>query len=276
MKNLFAGKECNEKKEGNVSAPRRDGNAQESSSESPSGVKKSKKKRVLILLLAAAVCGVLVTGAFHVYYDVIVYGRTQREREEAVRQYREDKFARYRAENESGITADVLFLGDSLTDGCDLERWYPGLVSLNRGIGGDTTYTLQERLRVSAFDAKADVVVLLIGGNNVDTMLENYEDIVVSLRQNMPESRLIICSLTAMGRDWARKNDAAVKNNLVLEQIAARNGCAFVDLFTPLYDAQTGEIRAEYTVDGAHLTDAGYTVVSGLLRPLIDSMLAER
>lgn len=234
------------------------------------------RKKLIILLLAAVLCGVLVTGACHVYYDVIVYGRTKAQREETVRKYREDKLAKYAAENAGEIEADVLFLGDSLTDGCDLERWYPGLVTLNRGIGGDTTYTLQERLQVSVFDARTKVIVLLIGGNNMDTMLENYEQIVVSLRKNMPDSRLIICSLTAMGGDWARKNDAALRNNVALRQIAVRYDCEFADLFTPLYDAGTGEIRADCTADGVHLTDAGYETVSGQLRPLIDSLLTER
>jgi hypothetical protein len=48
-------------------------------------------------------------------------------------------------------SVDVVFLGDSLTEGYDIEEFYPEYVVLNRGISGDTTVGLEQRLDVSLF-----------------------------------------------------------------------------------------------------------------------------
>ena len=92
------------------------------------------------------------------------------------------KVAMYAEENEKydDYEVDVAFLGDSLTDGYDLSRYYPQYITANRGIGGDTTFDLESRLQISVYDLKPKVVVMLIGANNMDTMFENYENILIN------------------------------------------------------------------------------------------------
>lgn len=54
------------------------------------------------------------------------------------------------------MTADVVFLGDSLTDVFALKKYYPEYSTFNRGISGDTSYGLLSRMKVSAYDALPD------------------------------------------------------------------------------------------------------------------------
>ena len=51
------------------------------------------------------------------------------------------KVESFTEENKSIIPGEteVVFIGDSLTDGYDLSIYYPDLITLNRGIGGYTT-----------------------------------------------------------------------------------------------------------------------------------------
>lgn len=232
-----------------------------------------KKKIILILgilLGIAAVCGTL-------YYFFVA--RPAIEEKEAqkqlIAQYYADKLARYQQENEAyaDYEVDVAFLGDSLTDGCDLSVYYPQYKTANRGIGGETTMGLQERMQVSAYDLKPKVVVMLIGGNNLYTMFENYESILKGLQTNLPDTKIILVSLTSMGRDWAHKNTQAAYNNVKIRLLAEQYGFAYVDVFSPLLDMQTNEIRAEYTTDGAHLTHLGYEVLRDAITPAIDAAL---
>ena len=171
---------------------------------------------------------------------------------------------------------DVAFIGDSLTDGYDLAKYYPQYVTANRGIGGDTTFGLEERLQVSLYDLKPKVVVMLIGANNMDSMLENYESILKGLQENLPESKIVLLSLTAMGGEhWGRKNQLAAYNNVSIKLLAQKYDFAFVDLYSTLYDVSIGEVYEGYTIDGGHFTHEGYTVVTAQITPVLKELLGK-
>ena len=232
------------------------------------------QKRYFIPLCAVA----LVLLALAIVYFAIVLPK-EREEEElkaAVRAYYDAKLEQYERENAEyeDFEVDVAFIGDSLTDGYDLATYYPQYVTANRGIGGDTTFGVEERLQVSLFDLKPKVVVMLIGANNMDTMLQNYESILQSLKENLPESKIVLCSLTAMGGEhWGRKNQLAAYNNVSIKLLAQKYGYTYVDLYSALYDVSIGEVYEGYTVDGGHFTHEGYTVVTAQITPVLEKLL---
>lgn len=229
---------------------------------------------VAVAVMLLAVCSGCV--AYFGYYLPSVEEREARER--AAHEYYMKKLALFEEENGlyDDYEVDVAFLGDSLTDGCDLSTYYPDYVTSNRGIGGDTTLKLEDRLDVSLYQLKPKVAVLLIGANNFDTMLSNYEDIIIGIKDNVPQTKLVICSLTSMGGEhWGKNNQKAAYNNVTLSKLAAKHCCPFVDLFSPLFDESIGEIHPEYTTDGGHLTHQGYLVVSGAINPVISKLLSE-
>ena len=198
-----------------------------------------------------------------------------KKQQQLVKEYYDNKLNLYQQENDkySDYEVDVAFLGDSLTDGYNLKLYYPDYVVSNRGIGGETTHGLEERLKVSAYDLKPKVVVMLIGGNNLNTMFENYEDILIGLKDNLPNTKVILLSLTAMGKDWGHKNEIACLNNVKIKLLAEKYDYTFLDLFTPLFDINIGEVYSDYTTDGAHFTSKGYEVVTSVVKPVIDSLL---
>ncbi len=235
-------------------------------------VKKKILIAVAILLLLALIATVIV------YVAVIRPDRIKtREHLEAVARYRESKTQLYLQENAqyADYEVDVAFLGDSLTDGYDLARYYPQFLVCNRGIGGDTTFDLEGRLQVSVYDLKPKVAVVLIGGNNLSTMFDNYESILKGLRENLPQTKLVLLSLTCMGQEWGKGNQLAAYNNVKIQKLAEVYGCTFVDLYSPLMNLGTGEIYAEYTSDGAHLTAAGYEVLTAQITPVLETLLKE-
>ena len=234
------------------------------------------KKRFWIPLCALALA--LITLAI-VYFTVILPEKREEEKlQEAVRAYRAAKLEQYEQENAEydDYEVDVAFIGDSLTDGYDLAKYYPQYVTANRGIGGDTTFGLEERLQVSLYDLKPKVVVMLIGANNMDSMLENYESILKGLQENLPESKIVLLSLTAMGGEhWGRKNQLAAYNNVSIKLLAQKYNFAFVDLYSALYDVSIGEVYEGYTIDGGHFTHEGYTVVTAQVTPVLKELLGK-
>ena len=234
------------------------------------------KKRFWIPLCALALA--LITLAI-VYFTVILPEKREAEKlQEAVRAYRAAKLEQYEQENAEydDYEVDVAFIGDSLTDGYDLAKYYPQYVTANRGIGGDTTFGLEERLQVSLYDLKPKVVVMLIGANNMDSMFQNYESILQSLQENLPESKIVLLSLTAMGGEhWGRKNQLAAYNNVSIKLLAQKYNFTFVDLYSALYDVSIGEVYEGYTIDGGHFTHEGYTVVTAQITPVLKELLGK-
>lgn len=231
---------------------------------------KGRIRFVVITIIVAAVIGVTAL--------CIALSPEDTALDQMVAEYRAAKYQQYEQENlqYADYEVEVAFLGDSLTDGYDLAKYYPQYVTANRGIGGDTSYDLQARLQLSVYDLKPQVVVMLIGANNPTTVLNNYEDILKGFQENLPETKVVLLSMTAMGGDhWGRWNDEAQANNVEIEKLAEKYDFTYVDLYTPLLDTATGEVREGYTVDGGHFTHEGYTVLTDTITPVLEELLGK-
>lgn len=235
----------------------------------------SKKRWLIAGGIGAAL---LIAAAVVLFAAILPKQREKREWQRQVAEYRAAKIEQYEQENAAyaDYEVEVAFIGDSLTDGYDLTKYYPQYITANRGIGGDTTYDLQGRLQVSLYDLKPQVAVMLIGANNPETMLENYEDILIGLQNNLPDTEVVLLSMTAMGGDtWGKWNAQACYNNVSIKMLAQKYGFLYVDLFTPLFDPATGEVREGYTVDGGHFTHEGYVAVTREITPVLEELLGK-
>lgn len=219
------------------------------------------KKVTPSLIIFTLFSSILIITLFSVYLS---QNRNDKDLVNIFETYYNNKIKSFETENKKyePFEVDVAFLGDSLTDMCDVEKFYPDYLCVNRGISGDTTFTLEERLEVSVFDLKPKVIVLLIGANNFKTMLDNYERILQKIKENLPETKVIQLSLTSMSQSWGKNNEQAKLNNIIIKELAEKYDNVFIDTFSLLLDEQTNEIVKEYTIDGGHLTEHGYLVLT--------------
>ena len=233
-----------------------------------------KLKRVLIISATALL---LVGSGIGTYFIVenVKYRQQYNEFLKLYHQHYNDRLALFEEENKTLTNVDVVFLGDSLTEGYDLKTYYPEYITVNRGIGGDTTFGLEKRLQVSAYDINPKMVMMLIGANNFDTMMDNYENIVISLKENLPNCDITLLSLTSMTKDWGRNNQKAQNNNIKIKEYANKYNLRYLDLYNPLLDEATNELRLEYTTDGGHFTPQGYEVITSVIKPVIISYLSK-
>ena len=164
---------------------------------------KNKKNNKLWVLMTASILAVLAVFGLLVLYNNnhISYS------------YYHKKLAQFKQENETIEFCDVVFLGDSLTDGYSLKAHYPKYAMLNRGIGGDTTQGVIERLEESVFKVEPKVVVLLIGGNDVardrsnDYILYNYKIIINNIKSKLPNTKIIMQSMYPLGAEFMAKHE---------------------------------------------------------------------
>ena len=233
------------------------------------------KIKIIALLLVIVLVLSSVVYIKEVYLPQSFFGTELRP---DLQEYNDRKVAAFIEENktiEKG-SIEVAFIGDSLTDHYDVASYYEGIVTLNRGIAGDNTYGLYRRLQVSLYDVQPKVVVLMIGSNNLCGMMSNYEEILISMRANMPETDIVVMSVPPMDgiiRKW--NNGIIAFNNVKVKALAEKYECEYVDIFTHLLDHETNVLRAEYTYDGLHFVDAGYQVITGCVRPVLDRLLGK-
>ena len=235
----------------------------------------TKTRKIIVITIVLSI--LLSIGIGLIYFFTVVLPEKQEKEQflQAMQEYYDAKLVIYMDENEKydDYEVDVAFLGDSLTDRYPLEKYYPQYLVLNRGIGGETTFGLENRLKVSVYDLKPKVAVMLIGANNFDTMFDNYENILKGFHENLPNTKIVLLSLTSMGGEWGKNNQKAAYNNVKIKLLAEKYGYEFVDLYAPLLNLDTGEIYAEYTTDGGHLTSAGYEVLTNAITPTLQHLL---
>lgn len=163
----------------------------------------------------------------------------------------------------------VVFLGDSITEGGSWNEWFPQHTTINRGIGGETSAQVLERLQ-DALDRPA-TVVLLIGTNDlalgypIDEIVNNVRAIVRGIQSAWPECVILLQSVMPRGKKWQQRVTAL---NRELRNISAETHIEYVDLW-PALEGNEGALKPEYTSDELHLTGAGYRAWRDVLEPYI-------
>lgn len=175
---------------------------------------------------------------------------------------------------------DIVFLGNSITDGGEFNELFENPSIKNRGISSDVISGVIERLDQVTTNHPSKIF-LLIGVNDVSHNLsatqiaKEYEELVKSIRQKAPESKLYIQSLMPINNDFGRyknlknKEKVIVDINNLLQDIAERNGAVYVDLWPALAEKKTGKLRREFTNDGLHLLGNGYEAWADAIRHLV-------
>jgi len=163
----------------------------------------------------------------------------------------------------------VVMLGDSITEGGIWNEWLPNQNILNRGIGGETAPQVLARTHTAISEPKA--VFLLIGTNDLTLryapgeIAANVEAILQRIHATAPDAKLYVQSIMPRGRRWRTSITAT---NPMLAQVARQQEAEYLDLWPTLADEQ-GNLREGFSLDGLHLTGAGYRAWCGVLRPHI-------
>ncbi len=180
----------------------------------------------------------------------------------------------------TGWDGTVVFLGDSITEFCDLERYYPGLTAVNRGISGDTTGGMLERVDADVCALAPAVAVVHGGINDIflgvddDTVVEDLLAIVGRIRQALPDTQVIVQSLYPVSGYGAETVNGHVRAvNERLREQADQAGYAYADVYAALA-AEDGQLTPGYADDGLHPSDAGYTAAQPVLAQAIKEAIA--
>lgn len=157
-------------------------------------------------------------------------------------------------------SADVVFIGDSITEGGEWSDFFPNIATSNRGVGSDATSDVLKRMD-SILAVRPQVAFIMLGINDIyrdihiDEVVANYRSIISTLRENNIEvfvQSTIQCQLTKCGQGKVSQVNLL---NEKLQSLSNELDVSFV-LLEDL-SAEQG-LRENYTYDGVHLTAEGY------------------
>ncbi len=235
-----------------------------------------KKLLVLYLIITHLLLAVVLFKTDVVSQLQIRFGLT--DPQELTRNYHE-LVAFHKRMDDNLLKGTVVFIGDSITQGLAVSAVTP--LSVNYGIGNDTTVGVLNRIGDYHSLNSAKAVVLAVGINDLKRrdpaeILENYNTILTKIPRGV---EVVICAVKPV--DW-RVRQASGRTlqridlvNAGLKRLSDRwPNTQFLTVNDKLADAEGNLVREYHIGDGVHLSAAGYEVWIKELRRVISQLHA--
>ena len=174
---------------------------------------------------------------------------------------------------------DIIFLGNSLTARADWNELLQVPTARNRGISGDITFGVFNRLQ-EVTEGKPAKLFILIGINDISRnipdslIVRNYERIIHKIQSESPGTRIYFQTLLPVNNDFSQfKNhynkDGHILNiNSQIKKLGEKYGIEIIDLYPHFLNDQN-KLDKKFTEDGLHLNAAGYIVWAKILNKYI-------
>lgn len=186
------------------------------------------------------------------------------------------------------LSGQTVLFGDSITE---IFNWYELFFEYsndnktavyNRGISGDTSDRLLERLPDNVLNIAPRNIAILIGTNDIghgipnDRTADNIEKTIIKIKESCPEADIILEAVYPVNKTipesrfmvGRRNNKTIGELNIMIKEIAEKHGCVWLDLTDKLSDKK-GELDKAYCYDGLHLNAHGFKIVAKNLIPLL-------
>ena len=203
-------------------------------------------------------------------------------------------FDRERPINEN----DIVFLGNSLTEGGKWETYFPeveaklqkkGAGIRNRGIVGDTFGGIDARLD-QILPGHPKTIFFLTGANDVshnltaDSIANGIINVVRRIKRESPKTKIYLQSLLPINESFKRyrllngKTAMFSEINAKLEKMAKEEKVTFINLYPLLLangpadlalPADQQVLKPELTRDGLHITQEGYKIWADAIRKYV-------
>lgn len=169
---------------------------------------------------------------------------------------------------ENKLSANIIFVGNSIIEGGNWRAMLKDSSVLNRGISGDNTYGVLNRLEEITRHQPAKLF-LLIGINDLSKgapkaiVMQNIFSIVGQVHAQSPKTQVFVHSLLPVNPSvkgfpakFSRQGEITEINGQLKKYDEALK-YVFVDIHSEFQDERLN-LDARFTKDGLHLNAAGY------------------
>jgi sialate O-acetylesterase len=174
---------------------------------------------------------------------------------------------------------DIVFIGNSITNGAEWNELFPQKRVKNRGISGDTSEGVYDRLD-PVVKGKPAKIFILIGINDisrgieVETIVQNMKRIVEKIQNESPKTKIYIQSILPVNPDFGMfkthmKPELIKEINQQYQNIAKEYNVNYINLYPHFLEEGTDRMNEKYTNDGLHLLGEGYLLWSEIIKPYL-------
>lgn len=175
--------------------------------------------------------------------------------------------------------SDIVFLGNSLTDGAEWNELLDNSHIKNRGIVGDIVQGYIDRME-PILKGQPKKIFIMGGVNDIshgvdgDSIARATEKLIVLIKQRSPRTKIYLQSLLPFNNDFGcykrlvGREHVVPEANAALEQVAKRQGVTWINLYPLMADSE-GKLRREFTNDGLHLMGPAYIVWRDAIKPYV-------
>jgi lysophospholipase L1-like esterase len=181
---------------------------------------------------------------------------------------------------------DLLFLGDSITDGWRTKgkniwaKSYEPRHAANFGIGGDRTQHVLWRLENGELDGiKPKVAVLMIGTNNsnsdsAEPIADAIKLIVQKIRAKCPDTKVLLLAIFPRNKpaDTPTQLATIAKVNEIIAKLDDGKTVWFLDI-NKVFLGPEGKVPADIMPDFLHPNEHGYQLWADAMEPKLAEML---
>lgn len=182
---------------------------------------------------------------------------------------------------------DLLFLGDSITDGwrgggrAVWDKNFAPLKAANFGIGGDQTQHVLWRLQNGELDGiKPKLAVLMIGTNNLragnkdEEIVDGIQAIIKELQKKSPSTKLLLLGIFPRGMKAEDPFRAHIKhiNSIIAKWDDGGKTIKYLDIGDKFLEAD-GTLPKSIMPDALHPNAKGYEIEAEAILPTVKAML---
>ena len=180
---------------------------------------------------------------------------------------------------------NIVFFGDSITEGYNVKEFYDEYRVVNSGISGNTTKDLINRIDSDLYDYNPSVVIIQIGTNDIrerikdEEIINNLKTIIKGIRKNRKNANILIESVYPLNRDmdteyWSDvnpdyNNKHIIKLNKDIKKLCKIEHIKYIDIYSYLLD-DNKNLKEVYSKEGLHLTDLGYYKVTRIIKKFLN------
>ena len=187
---------------------------------------------------------------------------------------------------EAGERAQVIFIGDSITQGWEgegKEVWaarFARYSAVNFGIGGDRTQHVLWRLDNGNLKGlKPKAAVVMIGTNNSNgedntpgQIADGITAIVHKLREKLPDTKILLIPIFPRGENFNNQRGKILQVNQVVQRLADGKNILWVDVGYKFVTPE-GRIPRELMPDYLHLSPAAYEMWAEAIDPVLAKII---